>query len=270
MSKGVSAVEYIMEDPREAKRLEAKVDAHAWVQKYLAHRVGAGAEVLSVGCGPGVILREVVALDKSIQATGLDVSEDRIREARQRHRGVESMSFVRGDAHAMEFPSNSFDLVYSRMLLEYLKDKEQAVREMVRVCRPGGTLLLQDLDGQLLWHYPEDAVMQQNSEKVVTALAATGFDPFVGRKLFSFAQKAGLQHIDVQVESYHLIAGVVGPEILKQWELKLEIAAPQLKKVLGSETAAKEHAKRFLEYLRRPDTLTYSTVFTVSGKKPLQ
>jgi hypothetical protein len=112
--------------------------------------------------------------------------------------------------------------------------------------------------------------MQHTSEKVVTALAATGFDPFVGRKLFSFAQRAGLQHIDVQVESYHLIAGVVGPEILKQWELKLEIAAPQLKKVLGSETAATEHAKRFLEYLRRPDTLTYSTVFTVSGKKPLQ
>ena len=180
------------------------------------------------------------------------------------------MSFVRGDAHAMDFPSNRFDLVYSRMLLEYLKDKEQAVREMVRVCRPGGTVLLQDLDGQLLWHYPEDSEMQRTSEKVVTALAATGFDPFVGRKLFSFAQRAGLQHIDVQVESYHLIAGVVGPEILKQWELKLEIAAPQLTKVLGNETAAREHAKRFLEYLRRPDTLTYSTVFTVSGKKPLQ
>src|ERR1700693_3032709 len=102
MSKGVSAVEYIMEGPREAIRLEAKVDAHAWVQKYLAHRVGAGAEVLSVGCGPGVILREVVALHRSIQATGLDVSADRIKEARERHRGVETMSFVRGDAQALE------------------------------------------------------------------------------------------------------------------------------------------------------------------------
>jgi ubiquinone/menaquinone biosynthesis C-methylase UbiE len=270
MSKGVSAVDYIMEDPREAKRLEAKVDAYAWVQKYVAHRVGAGAEVLSVGCGPGVILREIVELGNSIKATGLDVSADRIQEAKERHCGVEAMSFVRGDAHAMEFSSNRFDLVYSRMLIEYLKDKQQAVREMVRVCRPGGTVLLQDLDGQLLWHYPEDVELQRNSEKVVNALAATGFDPFVGRKLFSFAQKAGLQHIDVQVESYHLIAGVVGPEILKQWELKLEIAAPQLTKVLGSERAAKEHAQRFLEYLRRPDTLTYSTVFTVSGKKPLQ
>jgi len=142
MSKGVSAVEYIMEDPREAMRLEVKVDAHAWVQKYLAHRVGAGAEVLSVGCGPGVILREVVALGRSIQGTGLDVSDDRIREAKQRHRGVAAMSFVRGAAHEMEFPSNRFDLVYSRMLLEYLRNKEQAVREMVRVCRPGGTLQL--------------------------------------------------------------------------------------------------------------------------------
>jgi ubiquinone/menaquinone biosynthesis C-methylase UbiE len=269
MNQGVSALEYIMEDPREAMRLEAKVDAHAWVQKYLAHRVGAGAEVLSVGCGPGVILREVVALHKSIKATGVDISEHRIREAKQRHRGVESMNFVRGDSHAMELPSNRFDLVYSRMLIEYLRNKEQAVREMVRVCRPGGTVLLQDLDGQLLWHYPEDAEMQRTSEKVVTALAATGFDPFVGRKLFSFAQRAGLQSIDVQVESYHLIAGVVGPEILKQWELKLEIAAPQLQKVLGSEAAARQHARRFLQYLRRPDTLTYSTVFTVSGKKPL-
>ena len=270
MSKGTATADYIMEDPREAMRLELKVDPRAWVQKYLAPRIRAGAELLSVGCGPGVILREACALDRSIRATGLDISEERVQEAKQRNRENAQANFVRGDAQAMDFASNSFDLVYSRMLLEYLKNKEQAIGEMVRVCRPGGTLLLQDLDGQLLWHYPEDAVMQQNSEKVVAALAATGFDPFVGRKLFSFAQKAGLQHIDVQVESYHLIAGVVGPEILKQWELKLEIAAPQLKKVLGSETAAKEHAKRFLEYLRRPDTLTYSTVFTVSGKKPLQ
>ena len=63
---------------------------------------------------------------------------------------------------------------------------------MTRVCKPGGTVLLQDLDGQLLWHYPEDAEVQQTAEKVVAALAATGFDPFVGRKLFWLAKKAGL------------------------------------------------------------------------------
>src|SRR5206468_5342108 len=69
------------------------------------------------------------------------------------------------------------------------------------------TVLLQDLDGQLLWHYPEDAVVQSTAERVVNALEATGFDPFVGRKLFWLARTAGLQNVEVQVECYHLIAG---------------------------------------------------------------
>jgi len=169
----------------------------------------------------------------------------------------------------MEFQSNSFDLVYSRMLLQYLKQKEQAVAEMTRVCKPGGTVLLQDLDGQLLWHYPEDTGVQRTAEKVVTALAATGFDPFVGRKLFWLAQKAGLKNLDVQVECYHLIAGEIAPGILKQWELKLEIARPQLARVLGGESEAQKQIRAFLDYLSRPDTFTYSTVFTVTGEKPL-
>ncbi len=268
MNRGTATADYIMEDPREAMRLELKVDAHAWVQRYLAHRVQAGAEVLSVGCGPGVILREVSALDGSIRATGIDVSAERVREAKQKNRGIPQVEFVRGDAQAMQFPSDRFDLVYSRMLLEYLKDKEGAVREMVRVCKRGGTVLLQDLDGQLLWHYPEDPVVQDTAEKVVKVLSSTGFDPFVGRKLFSLAQKAGLKNIDVQVECYHLIAGAIEPAILKQWELKLEIAGPVLARLLGNESEAQEQTQRFLEYLRRPDTLTYSTVFTVTGEKP--
>jgi len=267
MSKGTATADYIMEDPREAGRLAQKVDARAWVQRYLANRVRPGAEVLSVGCGPGVILREVCALDQSIRATGIDVSAERVKEARLKNQGIQQLEFVRGDAQSMELPSDRFDLVYSRMLLEYLKDKEGAVREMARVCKRGGTVLLQDLDGQLLWHYPEDPVVQGTAEKVVKALAATGFDPFVGRKLFSLARLAGLTKIEVQVESYHLIAGEIEPAILKQWELKLEIAKPQLARLLGSEIEAREQTRRFLEYLCRPDTLTYSTVFTVTGEK---
>jgi ubiquinone/menaquinone biosynthesis C-methylase UbiE len=260
---------YIMEDPREAMRLEMKVDPAAWVRKYLAHRLRSGSEILSVGCGPGVILREICLMDPSITGTGIDISAERIQEAIQKNPANSRVKLVRGDAHAMQFPSDSFDLVYSRMLFEYLHDKEQAAAEMVRVCRPGGSVLLQDLDGQLLWNYPEDPVVQRAVEKVVSGLASTGFDPFVGRKLFSLAQKAGLKNIEVQVECYHLIAGEIEGATLRQWELKLEIAVPRIARVLGDEGAARAHAQRFLEYLRRPDTLTYSNVFTVTGVKSL-
>jgi len=170
----------------------------------------------------------------------------------------------------MQFPSNTFDVVYCRMLMEYLPNKEQAVAEMARVCAPGGTVLLQDLDGQLLWHYPEDAVLQGDVEKVVKALGTTGFDPFVGRKLFWLARRAGLENVEAQAESYHLIAGEVEPEIREQWQLKLDIAAPLMARALGGEEKARECSRRFLEYLGRADTLTYSTVFTVTGKKPLR
>jgi ubiquinone/menaquinone biosynthesis C-methylase UbiE len=269
MSIGTATADYIMEDPREALRLELKVDPRAWVEKYLAHRVRPGAEVLSVGCGPGVILSAVANLDSSIRATGIDVSEVRLKQAKERNRENSRAQFVCGDAQSMEFQSNSFDLVYCRMLLQYLKEKERAVSEMARVCKPGGTVFLQDLDGQLLWHYPENPSVQRTLERVVTALGTTGFDPFVGRKLFWLAQNAGLTNIDVQAESYHLIAGEADPNILRQWELKLEIARPQLARVLGSEREAEKQSSAFLQYLRRPDTLTYSTVFTVAGEKSL-
>src|SRR5467141_5143876 len=262
-----SPTAYIMEDPREAMRLEAKVDPKAWVRKYLAHRVPPGAEILSVGCGPGVILREVCAIDSSITGTGIDISAERVQEAIRKNPANSRVKLLRGDAHAMQFPSDSFDLVYSRMLFEYLHDKQQAAAEMVRVCRPGGSVLLQDLDGQLLWNYPEDPVVQCAVEKVVAGLASTGFDPFVGRKLFSLAHKAGLENIEVQVECYHLIAGEIELRILRQWELKLEIARPQLARVLGGQSEAKKQIRAFLDYLSRPDTFTYSTVFTVTGEK---
>ncbi|HKN33954.1 MAG TPA: methyltransferase domain-containing protein [Terriglobales bacterium] len=263
-----TAAAYIMEDPREAMRLELKIDPEAWVRKYMAGRLKPRAEVLSVGCGPGVILRELCALDPSIRATGIDISGERVGDAAHKHAANPRLKFVRGDAHAMQFPSDSFDVVYARMLFEYLKDKGRAAAEMVRVCRPGGMVLFQDLDGQLLWNYPEDPAVQRAVEKVVAGLAKTGFDAFVGRKLFSLAQKAGLKNIDVQVECYHLIVGEIDPAILKQWELKLEIAIPMIAQTLGDERAAREQAQRFLEYLRRPDTLTYSNVFTVVGQKP--
>lgn len=262
-------VDYIMDDPREAMRLEKKVDPYAWVHKYIAHRVLPGSEVLSVGCGPGLMLREIAKLDHSIRGTGIDISPTRIQAARERNAGNRQLKFVCGDAQEMQLARNSFDFVYSRMLFQYLQKKEQAMDEIVRVCRPGGTVLLQDLDGQLLWNYPEEAALQSALEQVLAALAKTGFDPFVGRKLFRLAQRAGLENLKVQVECYHLIAGEPSPEILEQWKLKLDIALPQIAHVLGSERKAQEQVDRFIEYLSRPDTLTYSNVFTVTGEKPL-
>ena len=263
-----SAVAYIMEDPREGSRLEQKIDPDVWVKTYLKPHLFPGAQVLDVGCGPGTILGAAASSERRARGTGVDLAPLRIRQAQQKNAENARLQFVKGDVQELQFESGTFDVVYSRMLLQYVPDKEKAVGEMVRVCKPGGTVLTQDLDGQLVWHYPEDSLMQQTVTRVLNSLRQSGFDPFVGRKLFWLARNAGLDNIRVNAECYHLIAGAIAPALYKQWELKLEIAKPRMQEALGSGYEAEEEIRRFLSYLRRPDTLTYSNVFTVVGEKP--
>lgn len=259
---------YIMEHPREGQRLLDKADPCAWISKFLMPHFPHTRRLLSVGCGPGVFLREIAEMHPEIEVVGVDISKRRVRDAEERLRGLKNTRMHVGDALALPFDANSFDLVFCRFLLEYLPDKPLAVREMARVCAPGGKILLQDLDGQLVWHFPEDDELRRTTERVVDHLAATGFDPFVGRKLFSLCLGASLADVSVQLDPYHLYAGTIDEKQFSQWQTKLEIARPQLMEVLGSEEAVRTYSERFLSYLQNPDTLTYSCLFTVTGKKP--
>jgi SAM-dependent methyltransferase len=258
-----------MEDPREAQRLLDKVDASAWIEKFLEPHLPYVQRLLSVGCGPGVFLRELAENHPHIEIVGVDMSPSRVRGAEERLKGLPNARACVGSANSLPFKSDTFDLVFSRFLMEYLPDKPGAVREMARVCSPGGKLMLQDLDGQLLWHYPEDAQLQRATEKILNYLAVTGFDPYVGRKLFSLCLGANLSDPHVQLDPYHLYAGKIDDTQYSQWQTKLEIARPQIAAALGSEETAAEYSRKFLEYLQRPDTLTYCSLFTVTANKPL-
>ncbi len=258
---------YFMDDPREAGRLSRKVDPQAWVSKFLQPLLPASGRVLDVGCGPGVIAKAVAETNPSIHICGYDGSADRINQARDNCSHLPNADFARGDAHSLPFDGESFDFTYCRFLVEYLADKQQAVSEMVRVLKPGGLLLLQDLDGQLVWHYPEDESLQRRVARTLEILAKSGFDPFVGRKLFSLMRAARLSDLDMQVECYHLYAGPINDSALDLWDLKLDIALPAAAEALGSHDEAIEFKRDYLAYLKDPDTITYSVLFTVVGRK---
>lgn len=253
-----------MDDPREAGRLADKVNAAEWVENYLSAHLHCATEVLDVGCGPAIIAAQVAKRWPNARVTGIELNDRKLDTATTLPPNLVVRS---ANALSLPFPDSQFDVVYCRFLLEYLGDKEKAIREMVRVCRTGGTVILQDLDGQMVWHYPPDESLDESIEKVLKGLRKTGFDPFVGRKLFSLAHVAGLTEIQVKAESYHLFAGAIDAANLKLWELKLDIVRPAAAKILGSEAEASSLKARYLDYLRRGDTLTYSTVFTVSGVK---
>ena len=260
-------VGYFMEDPREKRRLVAKVDADEWVMDYLIPQLHNADNILDVGCGPAALVSSAAKLLPHANVTGLEQSVDRLTAADSRLAEQPNAQVVQGNACSMPFNSDQFDFAYTRFMLEYLPQPEQAIQEMVRVVRPGGQVMLQDLDGQLVQHAGMTADLQDRVDQVVRHLAETGFDPFVGRKLFAMAQKAGLHSTEVKAEPYHFYAGPIDPKNLHLWEMKMDIARPMIDKALGGESAGRRFRDEFLAHLQSPDTLTYSTMFTVVGTK---
>ena len=256
-----------MEDPREKQRLVDKVDPQQWAENYVYPLIDVNTKVLDVGCGPAVLAKAVSG--KAGSVTGLERSDDRFAQATENLSDVSNANVVQGDATGLPFADGEFDFIYTRFMLQYLPERDTVINEMFRVCRPGGKIMMQDLDGQLVWHYPLDSELQAKFDKITAGLIKSGFDPFLGRKLFHKAKMVGMADIDVICEPYHFFAGTIDDHNYKLWDLKLDIALPMIAKALGGESEAADFKTEFMDYLKRDDTLTYSNVFTVVGTKPV-
>jgi SAM-dependent methyltransferase len=117
---------------------------------------GPSARVLEVGCGPGH-LTVLMARDHGLDVTGLDLDPQMIERARTKadeHSAAgRSPTFVIGDVAALPFDDKSFDLVVSTFSMHHWSDPPAGLREIERVLRPGGRVLIWDLKpGLPLFH----------------------------------------------------------------------------------------------------------------------
>ncbi len=267
---------YLMEHSLEAKRLSRKANPDDFIDRYIGRliaersgmRKNGRLEILDVGCGSGSVVSKLAKRYPRCSIYGVDLNAARFHDLQKNCCPV-NLTFVEADARQLHFEDNKFDVVFSRFLLEYMSDPSLVISEMIRVARRGGFILLQDLDGQLLRNYPIDICLRKKINRVVNYLKQSGFDPYVGRKLFFLAKKNGLRKTKVFIEPYHLIAGKITNENYLLWDMKLEIAKPHIAQALGSKNAAILFKKEYLRYLSNEHTLTYSDLITVVGKKGL-
>lgn len=99
-----------------------------------------GGDVLDVGCGPGVMVEEILA--RGCRFWGVDPSANMISIARHRFGEGDRISFLQGDAQRLEFSDNSFDAVLCMGVIDSVPDGQAAIGEMVRVLKPRGTLIV--------------------------------------------------------------------------------------------------------------------------------
>jgi SAM-dependent methyltransferase len=101
-----------------------------------------GERLLDVGCGTGVLLEGALRSQPEAWACGLDLSAGMLGVAQGRLGGRAGL--VRADAQVLPFRDAAFDAVASSSALHYWPDPERALREVARVLRPGGRLVLTD------------------------------------------------------------------------------------------------------------------------------
>ncbi|MFN8523165.1 MAG: methyltransferase domain-containing protein [Chloroflexota bacterium] len=109
--------------------------------------VWSGARVLEVGCGTGVVTRDLAErVGSSGSVLALDPSEVFLAEARRLATGLANVELRLGDAAALELPDNSFDVTVAATVISHVPARDAMLRELARVTRPGGLVLVFDGD----------------------------------------------------------------------------------------------------------------------------
>lgn len=143
----------------------------------LSNELAPGGTFLDLAPGPGFLSVEL-AKRGQYEITGLDISKTCVELARENARkaGVQA-DFRLGNASAMPFAENSFDLIVCRAAFKNFSEPQKAIDEMYRVLKPGGRALIIDL---------RKDVSMKDINAYVDKLGLGGFDSFITKSVFRF------------------------------------------------------------------------------------
>ena len=187
---------------------DAVLQSHRWrtVENSAAHlapHLRPGLDVLDVGCGPGTITVDLAARVAPGRVVGLDVSPAPLDEARALAAQAQvAVEFAVGDVYRLEAADASFDVVHAHQVLQHLTDPVAALREMARVCRPGGLVAVRDVDYAATTWFPDNAGLDRWLELYQQVARRNDAEPDAGRRLLSWAHAAGLRDVTTTASAW--------------------------------------------------------------------
>jgi phosphatidylethanolamine/phosphatidyl-N-methylethanolamine N-methyltransferase len=148
-----------------------------------------GDRILEVGVGTGI---NTPLYPHNCHVTGVDLSSSMLEKARERvaREGLRNVRLLEMDAQNLTFADDSFDIVYAPYLISVVPDPVQVAREMRRVCRPGGKIII-------LNHFRSANPVLSRMERAISP-----FTVHIGFKsdldLPAFLAQAGLEPVSIE------------------------------------------------------------------------
>jgi len=182
---------------------ESVLRSHSWrtaknSAAYLLPDLRPGMAVLDVGCGPGTITTDLAALVAPGRVVAVDSAQAVLEQAAgyAAEAGyADRIDFAVADVHELEFPDDTFDVVHAHQVLQHVSDPIRALREMRRVCRPGGIVAARDSDYSGFIWYPELPALDAWLRLYLDLARANGGEPDAGRRLLAWAHEAGFEDV---------------------------------------------------------------------------
>lgn len=260
---------YVMESVRETRRLLEQERANDARRALLLTGLSRGDRALDAGCGPGGItetMAEVVGPEGHV--TGVDLSPERVAEASLRCQLRPNLRFLHADIRSLALPDASIDYAWSQFVFEYLPERLPALRELARVTRPGGKVVVSEIDGLGFQNWPFTEALRDGTQRIVDALSTKGFDLFAGRKLFHEFRQAGLRDIQVHLLPFYMVAGAADARLLMDWEIRFAALEAVAVPFFGGQEAYRAYCREYLRMLADPEGLKYAVLLVTEGTKP--
>lgn len=262
---------YIMEGDEETIRLDRKTDPKIVADMATWAGIQAGMRIADLGCGPG---KTTFCLGKLVRSggsvVGLDISQKRIDYAKANYK-KKNVEFITGDIRQPLDELGLFDFIWVRFVLEhYLAQSFDIIKNISKILKPGGILCVADLDYNCLTHYGLPMRLENVFHGIMSLLEKhASFDPYVGRKLYSYLYDLKYHEIDVRIDAHHCIFGELDETDAFNWSKKIEIAAK------NSGYPFKEYKNKFNGFLKEfrrsfydPRRFTYTPIIACRGQKP--
>ena len=262
-------------DPDEQRRL-SKLNDLLNERSLRGMDIHLGDRILDVGCGLGQLTRAMARKAGSDGVVvGIDESRAQIEEAiRQASAAGEGNLVEIRLGSAAELPLaddewGTFDIAHARFLLEHVRYPETVVESMFRAVRPGGRVIVEDDDHDVLRLSPEVEGFEELWRGYIAMYRALGCDPYVGRRLVTLLRHAGAVSTR---NDWKFFGGCHGVPLFKELVANFVGIIDGCRDTLVVNTDLDDDAldkgfRAFLDWSKRPDASMWYGTFWAEGAK---